>query len=648
MTWQSNKIARCERSLRKWGNRIIYSMKFTLFVLLLISPCLWAEDEAEAEESAESENTPAEHEPSENENKAAELILKGDASALKGERENALSLWGQAFGLVPSNVEPGQVALDRLTWACPREGAGGWGSKSAGRDFALHMRDYYLGSVHSYRQALIRDYCQDPDNSEPHEQIEAYLDWLQQMMPEDRNLNLLTLILEDGMGQDTRVLSNILSYVFNGEALSDAPRTFKMMKTLGFLGNADNFTPLGISVDDGGQNTLMGRMMASLRNADNQKQRASLVALKKLLRQVQPRTIGVDLTLAMLDSDNAKALASFLTRHKAELEVIKPNRRNNVLDVLKTHLAGYPNTENMDDAIVALLRPLLPDGELKAHKLDDLLAEALSPEKVVLDESGEFPAAITAAALITKAAQNHPDKAASGFKVALQLLQKCPAQNDPDTSPWKKPTAELIKSLIGKSSMFSMALKATIDAGILNDPESSDWIFRSVRKYFANRQGSIKPGKLSGQQIVDCFFSGDSVFLGEAESFQPVLPARTKVWSGTILGHLVRLINKNDSKPGQHLKKDVIQILGERKPRTFGLEMIEVMLAKDEKETIKFIRRRATDFSRIPPDRRPAVLSALSDAWEALTKPEKLDPEIRKLLQPLLTSGPVEKERLLH
>ncbi len=616
-------------------------MKICFVFLLLISTCLWAEDEAETEDT---ENTPAVHEPSAKERAAAELILQGDVRALVGEREDALSLWGQAFEKVSPDLMPSQMALERLTWACSKDGAAGWSPKSPGRDFAQHMRDYFLGSVPAQRQALIRDYCQDANDSEPHEQMKVYANWLRQMLSQDENLELLPMIMEDGLGKDSRVLTGIFTEIDNRKFLSNAPRAFKTMKTLGFLGNADNFTPLRFRDED--NVTFMGFMMKTVRNMDNTPMRASHEALKKMMLEVQPRTIGVDLTLTMMDHDYQKTLGSFLTRHKAELEVMKQDRRNDVLDLFKEKLEGYPNTENMDDAIVTVLRPLLPDGELETHKLEDLLAEALSPEKVVKDENGKFPAASDAAELIINAAHNHPDKAANGLKKALLLLKKCPIQNDPNTLPWQKPADELIYPLLTNPKMFSVSLKAAFDEGLLNDSNWSDWVFSCIWTHFSvSKNDEIV--KLNGRQVVDYYFSGDSTFLGEAESFQPILPAKQKDWEGTVLGHLVFFMTENDGLTGPHLKKDVIQILRERKPQTFGLEMIEVMLAKDDKVTINFIHRRAADFSKIPPDRRPAVLSALRVAMKALAKPEKLDPEIRKMLQPLLIPVSAEMDRKL-
>ncbi len=601
------------------------SKKISVTCLIFLVASLRSE---ETDFTCDVDSAPVRHEKNQAEHDAEELVRQGDIQALAGEIEEALSLWGEAYHLGKD-----QASLERLTWACFNDAGRGWEQKNAGRDFARHMRDSFLGSVPAIRQAIVRGYCQDPENKSSHAEIAAFIEWLSVMLPKDRNLELLPLIMDDGLGKDRRMLSNVVSIIINPQFMDDAPRAFKAMSILGFLGKSDNFSPLRIS--DDGKDTLMERMVSCLSRIKKYQFLSVYTPLKNQLLEVKPRTLGVDLILVLTDSDDVGALASFLTRHTVEIGVMKPDRRKDLIDMLKLNLEGYPNTENMTDAMVAALRPLLPKGELKTIKLEDLLAEALSPETLTKDEKGKWPVIESAAELLINAAQNHSERAADGLRKTLAVLQKYPEQNDPKLFPWEKPDAHLLLRLHEDSYTFSMALKASTERGILNHPDSSDRVYRCIKGYFANKSGNFAYGKLSDREVTDYFFSGDSVFLGDAGTFQPV---------GTILSNIVDLICTDESTNGLKMKNGVIEILHKRKPQTFGLEMINVMLSKDKDRTVNFIRRRASDLVKIPSERRPSVLGALCAAWNALEKPEKLEPEIQKLISPLLIPEATEME----
>lgn len=573
-----------------------------------------------------------------------ELLHLGDASALAGEREEALALWGRVLTLTPTGIVPRQDAQERLAWARGINGTGGWDKNHPGRSFALHMRDRILGSDESKRLALIRDFCANHTLEGDHRKFSNYAGWLQQLLPRDRNFELLPPAMEDALAENKKWLSQILGHLTDSSLAKDPPRAIKAMKILGFLGDAETFRTLPL--DDEGKNSVMGKMIDRLQEVTRNKKQPSGATLRREIEDIQSRTFGVELVLALLADEEDKALADFINQHQKELGMLKGDRRREVLAIMTRDLAGFPNTEEMSEAAVEAIRPLLPAGALKTTSVEEKLGRILSPDKVQVEHADQCPAAVDAANLIGNVAERHPEKAAAAVKTAVALLQKIPEQADPSVPYWKKPLRVFIKQLHLQYGLFTLALREADETGILTNDSDLSWLATYVRCYFQDERGNFVPGKLTARQVVDFFFPKDSDFLAEAGSFQPVdlsKEAESYLPSTTVLASIVNTLNENDHHLGQHLKQDVLQILHKDRPQTFGRDFVEAMLTPDAMPG--FIRTRASDFAKIPPDRRFAVLVTMQKSMPILQEAEKLDPAVKEILKPLLVPDPEEIEK---
>ena len=267
-----------------------------------------------------------------------DILYDGDVSALAGDREKAKALWGQVMTLSPAGIVPREDAMERLTWARPKGNIETWGPEKAGQAFANHMREFFLGADAAERQALIRTYCTGPDKTNEIRMVfDRYAVWLRNNLAYDKNLELIPLILDGELAdykfwlRDTFLLFN--DFHFNDfHFFSDPARTIKTMQMLGFLGDTKTFKPRLFGED--GSHTAMAVMMASLRGRYDLHLTA-IEDIRKRLQELQPRTFGADLVLALLDKDSAAGASTFLKAHQADIAQLPEASRKPVLDMLR-------------------------------------------------------------------------------------------------------------------------------------------------------------------------------------------------------------------------------------------------------------------------------------------------------------------------
>ncbi len=558
-----------------------------------------------------------------------EILYSGDACALAGERDKAMAFWRQVMTLAPTGIVLRQDAKERLEWASPKGNIETWGPENVGQVFANHMRDSFLGKDSTERKALIESYGSGNDGSgKINSKFEHYSKWLEHLLMKDKNLELLPLILEGGLADNKRWLAVMSPYLVNNDSLNDPLRFIKAMEGLGFLDDSTRFRCLSLGEYD--RQSVFEKMIITQQNISDKESRN---AIKKHFMELRPRTFGADLALAMLEENEDGALASFLKSYSAQLARMGQPRRSEILAVFKTKLRGYPYTEEMDDSVVSVLQPLLPNGELNEAKLEDRLTEILTVANQNVDSDGDLASSDDVARLISNVAIRSPDKAIEGLKKAIEIIRDHPRQKSSDYAASEKPMAWLFRRLLFNPKLFNFVLHQSDKEGLLADTSWMDTTQRySAHAYYY---------KFTGQQVVTYYLSSN-ILVAEAESFNPLhIYSLYGYGSKTILGMIAdQFFTRND-----RLRGETLNALRKQQPRTFGSEMAEIMISHDKNAIMDFIRRRSPEFAKIPAARRGAVKDALFMAWEDLPNPEALSPELQTLLQPLLARDPAEINR---
>ncbi len=597
-------------------------MKIITFIFILISTGLLAQDALESDDAQQQKvPTPAEL-------KATEMNKEGDRLAVAGKREDALYTWSEALALAGPQTDCGREANDRLEWANRPEG---WGPIDPGLTFSRSVRDRYLGTQQAQRRALVTEYFTNNDGTLEH--FEAYSRWLLEMLETDHACELLPLAMEDGLDSQPRWLSQMIEALSSSQSFVNAPeKAIGLMQKLGFLNDAKTLST--IPLDEEAQSTLFAQMMRSLHSYHQDKKKLpALIQIMKLLQGKQPRTLGLELTLALLEKDEAKAISAFVLNHSAELLLIPEEHRREVIAAFKHNLDGYPNTDDMDDAVVAALRPLLPKDELKDDTLKDRIKEMLTSERGNNSHDDAIGTAESAAVIICKSSKHHLVKAIDCMKLAIAILQDSPQQHNPSNTLAYSPLSVLLNKLALEPDLFLEAISSADKAGILS---SQDWAGT-----LGYNLGELVPDKSKFQRsdIVKLFASGR--FVAEAEEFNPVLIDRNIHW--TLLSNIFSKCSLG-VKPSP-IVKELLQYLQQRQPRTFGVELMELSLTKNTAGLDEFIRRRSADFAKIPPGHASAVYALMIEIPKTeYLGTDKFTPEQIKILKPLIENANSEIE----
>ncbi len=565
-----------------------------------------------AQEEPEAEELPAKQKPNKQEMVGAAQIEQGDKFAVAGEREEALSLWSHALAQGGSGTRTGEEALARLDWACRESGSGGWGPSLPGLAFARSRRDHFLGLQESSRRAQVHEFYA---NHESQPELQAYTRWLLHHLNSNQAIELLPLVLEDGLDEQPQWLAQALNFTSSREFLREPTRIIRAMQLLGFLEGAKTFRSCLLSED--GRSTTLTQMMGALRKMNSEgESRKTYEAVSKYLKELKPRTFGADLTLALLETDAEKSLSGFITTNAAEIKRMTNSRRDEVLNVIKWSIKGYPNADDMDDSVVAALKPLLANNELQT--LESQLAELLSAKKWGQDDIDEYKHAITAASMISATAARHLDRAEAGLRQAVALLKSSPAQGNKDQPPSNRPVAYLLQYLAKEPALFPLAMETADKGNILEDHE---WIGNFVEENKVDQLTSL----------IEFFRKGG--FIAEVEDFQPLAYKDTDITnqivrSYTLLSDILRRNKSNEAKVK-------LQEYLESKPQTFGVDITQLMLNSNAQTFAEFLHRRSHDFNKVPPERRGAIYDILLSSMMSFGDVDNLSEDIQKMLSPL-------------
>ncbi len=307
-------------------------MKITLAFLLFITALVRADVSFEIAQF-KPDNPPAEVELAQEERDVENLILKGDASAVAGDRENALSLWSEAYSQKGAGEKQKRGAIERLQWACAGKGTG-WEPEQPGQAFALFRRDSFLGANEGHRKQFIREFCDDTEHNQPHPEFDAYAWWLIRMLWDDKNFELLPLIFEDDLARNHLWLEHVISRISDYDFLLDPDRALQVVNLLGGGKASDSFNAK--ILDEVGE-TFMSAIIDQLtfvQEDEPDKYKRTRAALKKFLSSLKVTTLDSDLMLTLLQWDDDKALAKFLTKHGSKLAAMEPESKKTLLKML--------------------------------------------------------------------------------------------------------------------------------------------------------------------------------------------------------------------------------------------------------------------------------------------------------------------------
>lgn len=275
----------------------------------------------------------------------------------------------------------------------------------------------------------------------------------------------------------------------------------------------------------------------------------------------------------------------------------------------------------------------LREGLLARHlqELDRILAMKVWSD--VGDDADQFSYRV--AALLQTASVKHPEKSSRVVRHVFGLLLESPEEKRHQGIRDHEQLSSAFLTRLGSSPALMETVLSMADE--YNLPRQRDWAW----DYATNMSGLIMTESLSAMSPV---FT-ESLLAADVNRFRDVALVGTS--SRSLLGEVVSPLAYAPYRGD--LQKQVLKLLEARQPRTFGTELIGVMLERDNQEAIKaFLKRRREDLGKLKPEAASTMLALLSTGIYAIESPAPLPDELAVLLKPLLDAEKVflDAERL--
>lgn len=539
------------------------------------------------------------------------------------------------------------------------------------RQFVRKLRDQWLGTDAEARRKAVSAwitlqndqrrrsgyYHRQPGMKE--QAVNAYIQWLQQVLQKPRGLALLEIALEDGLGTSPDWLRQIAYQHTNSERLSTPEGFLFIAEAAGFLADAARFRPYDVT-ESIERHTWLGSMTRQFRENRNDEQlNATLEQLGK-----RPPTFGTHFVQALLvknsrtqmwldgkavpfeaaqiarfqsSNDESQryrgaALELVLTRHAKDLTAISAAGQQELSTLLRQELRGYPQAEQIGEALTTILAPLLKieNAEL-FRKVDQVLAAKTwkDVEHKKYQLTRQFPA------LLRDMARLDLPKAEAAARHAVELLRTSPEHKQAvlQKNNRETPDRRFLQDLGKTPQLINITLTIAAEAGLTNS-----------RNWAANLCYPLEEALRDTSQAA-ALFTG-TPWVAEASAFRDLETA--EVDEPTLLA---RLIDQLESQSQAEVAQVVRGHLS-KQPATFGTELILAFLHRgaddqygvrsfyntkrpDDSALLAFIRKRSADFSQLPPGSAATLFTLLQARLPDLPQKMAADAELKTSLQPL-------------
>lgn len=298
----------------------------------------------------------------------------------------------------------------------------------------------------------------------------------------------------DWTGNQLRSVLNPLS--------GSAERTLSFLDCSPFLAGAENFSVWGASRNRG--SSMMQTLVTQLKGKDDVRK-----AVLAHLQARQPRTFGLDVFQALLQTNAADALSTALKTHAADLAKVPQTRHPELAALVKETIPAVKKPDSMDRALREALLPIMA-GELKqqAERVDAMLAASKVADLGMSDRDFERSLPL----LIGEVVERDPARAKALFLKAAQLMESKTAQQGWDGDTWTQGwtlRSELLDDFNDQNPglpalALAMRLCHEDDSGhLILDGKCNEGSWgKSLADHWKRRGGAGNPG-LAMQQLCD-------------------------------------------------------------------------------------------------------------------------------------------------
>lgn len=542
--------------------------------------------------------------------------------------------------------------------------------------FIRSLRDPWIGATPELRSQNIaswREYQQQQQRgvrmfrqqySRTHQAVQAYIQWLQNLLQDPRALPLLQLATEDGLLDSPEWLRQVASH-YTSSRFKTVDDFMQTADALGFLGEAGSFRAYVLNEGDQ-RATWMGRLVQHYRESWSDE--TINMALTQLGRR-KP-ALGCDLAQALLMKNSrtplqldgkpvpvevvqikrpnlrgdetvayrSAALRRVLLRHATDFATMPAAGQSELSALLRLELTGYPQPEALGEELTRVLAPLIKIENIElTRKIDQVLAAKTWTDL----HQQEYQFTQQLVVLLHDFAAIDTAKAEATVRHAVELLRDSPEQkqaalqNNRETS-----VRRLLTALVRVPELLNTTLSLADQEGF---SQSRNWT-GTLRSHLED--------SLRYPDNIRFVFSGTPWVAGAADYRDP---KNEDSQLPTLLASLINQIeNSSELRPSIH---DFLA----KQPATFGTELLLAFLQRapgDDTNTrsfyntkrpdpsfiLAFIQKRREDFARLKPESAAGLLAMLQARMPDLDQKAEQDAALKQALQPLISASAAQFE----
>jgi len=415
-------------------------------------------------------------------------------------------------------------------------------------------------------------------------------------------------------------MKRVTAQMVNGGRLSDANFAVALVEALPFTKEAPEFRAYKVPGENSG--TLLGELVDHFTHFGDGRGSADVV--RGMLLAKQPSTFGSELMLAMMHRDNNKtAITEFVKRRAADLSRLNATAQEEMAILLSHEIKGFEKPETLDADLRAAAAPILARQQiLSDQRVADIMKAATVADTHLTD-----PEFRERTPILLQHLADTDLPAARRFLTKVTELVRLNEPRHKDDLDFYSVANWLMRSSVAPQ-LYPDVMAEAQRAGLLAENPERDWFMSYVGNLTAG--GNLKDGiRIMG------FLEATSL-LQDAPRFDPIGVVDRQFTFQTVMEMLA--YNLHSVFAGRQSAAIVLEELKKRSPRTFGSDLMLVLLDSDPVGAMaKFVPAHAAEWSQIAPEHRLAMaglLRPMISRMEAARLPEVA--EIKRILQPVL------------
>ena len=398
------------------------------------------------------------------------------------------------------------------------------------------------------------------------------------------------------------------------EALSDHLRVLGFLKNSPLGADAERFEPVFLKRR---QTSLMELLAVKLRQSQL---RVVGDAVRASLNDMEPRTFGASLLLALLEDDPVAAVAQFIKENEAAIAKLSGKGKLHTALLLRPHLSRIAVLDApLAKDLHVKLGPILAEETAHQKQLFTAISGARRFSELGIEQSSWFHRHVTSL-LEWMMADGAGDPKATLARACTLYKEAQGSSSDTSATSASRPTAVFLQRVADSPQLVPLVLELAREEKL---DDLAPWRHQIVGSTM--HLDAPTRGPADTLAVLEVFG-----LLRDAASYQDYLAPGQAYRS--LLGYLD--IWRRSSSTRSHVP-GLLALVQERKPDTFGTELVEALLdPAPEKAIPEFRKIHGTALASLKPEFRDAANHALDTVLRSVPKPNAASPPDKVVVKP--------------